>query len=112
MTLNPTLDMMVNGSRPQIVAAVPVLAAGGFMSVTVSGGAVWTTLPAQECRQLTIAADGAKLEVRQDGIGTTGFPIFDGGYFPVFGITNANQIQVRRADQAATATPVPVRWEA
>jgi hypothetical protein len=54
---------------------------------------------------------GTKLEVQQGGAGAA-FPILDGQYFPFFGITNANQISVRRADTSTTQVTVKARWEA
>lgn len=89
-----------------------VMTAGGNISAqTASTGTNWTTFASQACRQLTLLNDsGAKIEFRQGG-GGVGIPIRDGGSFSVFGLTNANEIGVRRADTSNTQVTVHARWE-
>jgi hypothetical protein len=90
----------------------PAMTDGGHGQVqTAAVGTNWTALASQNCRQLTIANDtGTKLEVRQGGTGV-GFPIFDSTYYTFFGLSNANQLEVRRADTSNTQVTVEYRWE-
>ena len=91
----------------------PQLASGGNLSVqTDAAGANYTALSGQACKQVTIINDtGTKLQVRQGASGAT-VTIFDQAAFTFFGITNANQLQVRRKDTSNTQVTADVRWEA
>lgn len=113
MTTNRTIDVRANGGRADVVAAVPVMAAGGFLTAqTAATGSNWTTFADVECRQLTIANNsGTAIELRQDGAGAT-FPVPDKTLFTLYGLQNANQIGVRRVDTSNSQVTVAARWEA
>lgn len=85
---------------------------GGNLSIqTAANGTGYTAFPSKACSQLTIINDsGQKLEAQQGGSGEV-IPIFDQNTFTFFGISNANQIAVRRKDTTATPVTVNARWE-
>ena len=92
----------------------PVMAGGGGnISVqTAANGTDFVAFASQECKQLTISnSTGTEIEVRQDGAGVA-LPVFDSTYYTFFGITNANQLSVRRSDASTTQVTVTARWEA
>jgi hypothetical protein len=101
----PTLD---NGKAP----VVPAMTSGGHLSAqTANPGTNWTTLSLAPCKQLTVSNQtGTTLEFRQGGAGA-GFQVPTGAFYTFFGITNANQLEVRRVDQANTQVTVTARWE-
>lgn len=77
---------------------------------TAASGATWTTLGSQACDQVLVFNNsGTDIEVRRNAAGTA-FPVMDGGGYVFRGVTNANQLQVRRLDQANTQ--VTVNYEA
>jgi hypothetical protein len=89
---------------------LPVMRSGGNIEVSTSGG-TYASLPSASCRQVLVVNDtGTTILVRQGGSGV-GLPIRDGQSVSLLGITNANQISVRRKDSAATAVTVQARWE-
>ena len=106
-------DMPVGGQPAFAPIVAPALAAGGFISVqTAAAGAEFVPCPTQACRQLTLANDtGTKLEVRQGGSGAT-FPLEDKAIITLYGLSNADQIEVRRADVSNTRVTLKARWEA
>ena len=53
---------------------------------------------------------GTTIGVQRGGSGV-GVPVFPGTYFTFFGLTNANQIGVRRVDQSTTSVTVHATWE-
>lgn len=112
-TKNRTVEVIANGTRSGVVAAVPVMAEGGFLTAqTAATGSNWTAFGDKDCRQLTIANNtGTTVEVRQDAAGAA-FPVFDRTYITLFGIDNASQIGVRRVDVSNSQVTVAARWEA
>ena len=90
----------------------PMLTTGGNVSVTTSGtGATYVALGSQACKQLTLVNNtGVTIEFRQGAAGVA-VPIFDKAAFSIFGITNANQIDVRRTDTSNTTVVIQGRWE-
>ncbi len=99
--------------RAAAVATIPAMASGGHLSVTTATtGTNFTAFAAQACKQLTILNDtGTKLEVRQDGAGVA-IRVPDGAVMTFFGLTNANQLGVRRVDVSNTQVTATARWEA
>jgi hypothetical protein len=72
-------------------------------------GANFVLLNAAGCQQATILNNtGVDLEVQRNGAGVT-LPVLDGSFWTFRGITNANQIGVRRMD--LVGTPVTVKYE-
>jgi hypothetical protein len=94
------------------MVTVPTMANGGHLSLTTNAtGTNWTAFGSQACKQLTLSNQtGTTLEVRQGGAGV-GFQIPDGAFYTFFGITNANQLSVRRVDTSNTQVTVTARWE-
>ena len=88
-------------------------ATGGNISVATNAtGATYNAFASQVCKNLTIVNDTATaLEVQQGGSGVA-LPIPVGATFKFEGITNSNQLGVRRADQSATPVTVKARWTA
>jgi len=85
---------------------------GGNISVqTNATGATWVAFPAGRCKRLTICNDTTTaIEFRQGA--TPGVPITieDEAQFVIEGLSNCNQIEVRRKDQGATQVTVKARW--
>jgi hypothetical protein len=92
--------------------SLPLMLQGGNLSVTTSAtGTNWTAFASQACKQLTICNDtGTNLEFRQGGAGA-GMRVLDGTYYTFFGLTNANQLEVRRVDTSNTQVTATARWE-
>ena len=92
---------------------VPKMVSGGNTSVqTNATGSPYTAFPDLPCKQLTIVNDtGTSIEFRQDGAGVA-IPVATGSSFSIFGIANANVIEVRRVDVSNTQVTVKARWEA
>lgn len=73
---------------------------------TASNGTTWTAFGDTPCTRLDIVNNtGAMISYRRNGTGPT-IELPDGASRLVLGITNANQIQVRRADSVATQVAV------
>ncbi|MDP2358625.1 MAG: hypothetical protein Q8M31_21580 [Beijerinckiaceae bacterium] len=91
----------------------PQMASGGNLVVTTSAtGADYVAFASQVLKQLTlINLSGAIIEFRQGAAGVA-IPVADGDSFSIFGLTNANQIDLRRRDNSATQVNVYARWEA
>ena len=87
----------------------PVMTNGGNLSV--SSGSNFVAFGTQALKQLTLVNNtGVTIEFQQGGAGVA-IPISDKDAFSIFGITNANQIGVRRVDAVATAVTIHARWE-
>jgi hypothetical protein len=101
----------VDAANP--LSSKPLMTSGGNLTAqTAATGTNWTAFAAQACAQLTIVNDsGTKIEVRQGGAGVA-IPVRDGATYTLFGLTNANQIDVRRSDTSNTQVVVHARWEA
>jgi hypothetical protein len=101
----------VDAANP--LSSKPLMTSGGNLTAqTNATGTNWTAFAAQACAQLTIINDsGTKIEVRQGGAGVA-LPVRDGATYTLFGLTNANQIDLRRSDTSNTQVVVHARWEA
>lgn len=91
----------------------PAMRTGGNTSTNTNAtGGNWAAFGDIPCTQLTFINDTlVDIEFRQDAAGVA-LPVFDGSVFTIYGITNANQITVRRKDQSNTQVLVKARWEA
>lgn len=91
---------------------VPSMTTGGHLSAqTAATGTNWTAYGSQACKQLTLSNQtGSMIEVRQGGAGV-GFQIPTGAFYTFFGLTNANQLEIRRVDTLNTQLTVTARWE-
>lgn len=75
-------------------------------ATTNAVGANWTAFAAQSCRMLDVAnVTGTDIEYRRNAAGNA-MRIPDGGSRLILGITNADQIQIRRVDQSNTQVVV------
>lgn len=120
-TTDDLIEMVATEAGQQAIAAAlgdtlivaPQLASGGNLQVqTNSTGANAVPFGDQACKQLTIINDtGTTIVARQGGAGVA-IPIFDQSSFSFFGLSNANQIDVRRKDSSNTPVTVQARWEA
>lgn len=95
-----------------LVSVEPVMVGGGHIALTTNAtGTTFTAFASQACKQLTIANDtGVNLEVQQ-GSETVYLPVFANTCYTFFGLTNANQLKVRRVDTSNTTVTVKARWE-
>lgn len=96
-----------------LLGVVPQMGGGGHASVqTANPGTGYALLAAQACKQVTIINDtGTTILVQQGGAGV-GVPVFDQTAFTFFGLTNANNLGVKRKDDSNTQVTVALRWEA
>jgi hypothetical protein len=104
-TKTPTLD---NAKQP----VIPSMTSGGNLSAqTNATGTNFTSFGSQALKQLTISNQtGVPLEFQQGGAGVA-LPIPNGAFYTFYGITNSNQLGVRRVDQSNTQVTVQARWE-
>lgn len=102
----PALD---NDRQP----VLPSMASGGNISAqTNATGTNYTAFASQACKQLTLSnQSGTTIEVRQGGAGV-GFQIPTGAFYTFFGLTNSNQLEIRRVDTSNTQITITARWEA
>lgn len=110
--MRKSIEKKVNGGRPQIVIAVPVMSDGGHLEVTTAAnGTDYVAFEAAECAQMTVINDsGVTIVARQDGAGVA-IPIFNQTAMPFYGLTSASQISVRRKDVGVGQVAVQARWE-
>lgn len=98
--------------RASAILVTPALSSSGNTSAqTAATGTNWTAFSSQALKQLTISNQtGATLEFRQGGAGV-GFQVPTANFYTFFGLTNANQLEVRRVDTSNTQVTVTARWE-
>ena len=92
---------------------VPCMNSGGHTSANTHAtvGTTFVVFGAQACKQLTVFNNtGVAIEVQQGGAGVS-VPIQDKTFFTFFGLTNANQLGIRRVDVTAGALTVQARYE-
>lgn len=105
---------VVLASDQDALTVGPHLQTGGNISVATpaAGGSAFTTLPTQAAKQLTVVnVTGSQIEVRQGG-GGVALPLPDGTIYTFYGITNLNQLSLRRSDGLTSSLAVACRWEA
>lgn len=101
----------VADDQPLPVSVGPI-SAGNSSVQTAATGSNFASLASQACKQVEFQNNtGADIEVRQDGAGVA-TPVFDGTYYTFAGLTNANQLSVRRVDQSNTQVTATYRWGA
>ena len=91
------------GNRMPVASGVPTANTATILSLqTASSGASYTAFANTPCIALDIVNNtGATIEYRRDG-GGTAMQIPTGAARMVIGITNANQIDIRRTDTSNT----------
>ena len=102
-----TNDGDVSATNP-IPASVPGAQSVTIMSVTTAAtGTNYTAFTSQECNSLDIVnTSSVAIEYRRGATGNS-MTILSGSSRLVVGITNANQIDVRRVDQSNTQITIP-----
>lgn len=90
----------------------PKLSTGSNTSVTTAAtGTNFTAFASLSCAQLTLVNNtGTTVEFRQGAAGVA-VPVFDKTAFTIFGLSNANSIDVRRTDTSNTQVTVQARCE-
>ena len=104
-TKTPTLD----ASKTPVI---PSMTSGGNLAVTTNAtGTTFNAFTSQACKQLNISNQtGVTIEVQQGGAGVA-LQIPTGAFYTFFGITNTNQLGIRRTDVSNTQVTVTARWE-
>lgn len=103
------LEVSATNPIPVGGSITPKMTDSGFLSATTSGGASYVAFSSQACSQLTIQNNtGYELLVQKGGSGVA-FPIPDGQPYPFTGLTNADQLAVKRTDEGAAIT-VKAEW--
>lgn len=102
-----TNDGDVSATNP-IPASVPGAQSVTIMSVTTAAtGTNYTAFTSQACNSLDIVnTSSVAIEYRRGATGNS-MTILSGSSRLVVGITNANQIDVRRVDQSNTQITIP-----
>lgn len=98
--------------RAQAVEVHPGFKSGGNLVVsTNANGTGFVVFSSQACAQVTVVNDtDVTLEVQQGGAGAA-CPVLAQSSFTFFGVSNANQLGVRRKDKGADVLEVCARWE-
>jgi hypothetical protein len=104
------IENILNGSAP--VPTRQLSTASGIFTVTSAAtGTNWTTFSSNQATKVAVSNQtGTTLEVRQGGTGS-GFAIPTGTIFTFAGITNTNQLSLRRVDTSNTQVTASARWE-
>ena len=97
----------VSASNP-LPTSVPGAASATIMSLTTAAtGANYTAFSSQTCNSLDIVnTSSVAIEYRRGATGSS-MTILSGSSRLVVGISNANQIDVRRVDQSNTQITIP-----
>ena len=100
-------DGDVSAANP-LPASVPGAQSATILSLTTSAtGATFTAFSSQTCNSLDIVnTSSVAIEYRRGATGNA-MTILSGSSRLVVGITNANQIDVRRVDQSNTQITIP-----
>lgn len=99
-----------NGHLEQIQAKVLPSIGGNLAVTTAVDGSQFVTLPSQAATQVTVFNPTETIiEVRQGGSGVA-VPVFPSTTFTFFGVSNANDLGIRRSDEG-DPVEIPVRWE-
>lgn len=98
-------------NTPTFIVIPRMTSGGNFSAQTAATGTNYTLFASTTCKQVTLVNDtGTAIEFRQDAAGVA-IPIADSDRYTIFGLTNANQIGVRRKDTSNTQVVVKARWE-
>jgi hypothetical protein len=94
------------------VTTAPAAVTGGAIEAQTDGsdGSTWVAYASQACAVLDLFNNtGTAIEYRRDGAGVA-ITIPDGLSRQIRGITDADEIEVRRVDQSATQVTVPAEF--
>jgi hypothetical protein len=97
----------VSAANP-MPSSVPGAVSATILSLTTAAtGTNWTAFASTTCQSLDIVnTSSVSIEYRRGGAGST-MTILSGSSRLVVGITNANQIEVRRVDTSNTQITIP-----
>jgi hypothetical protein len=97
-----------------LIGVTPQMSSAAHISVTTnSTGANYQQFGSQACKQVLISNQtGVSLEFNLDGSTGPAVRIPTGAIVPFYGLSNANQLYVRRVDQSNTTVSFAVRCEA
>lgn len=100
----PLTNAELRASRLPVSSSIPTTSAGTILSLTTAAtGTNFTAFASQACVALDIVNNtGVTIEYRRGGAGTA-MQIPSGAARMVIGITNADQVSVRRTDTSNTA---------
>lgn len=98
---NDALPVVLAVDQSPLPTSLPQLAGATILScATAVNGANWTAFEPHACRQMSVVNNsGADLEFRRGGAGLA-LPILNRMAYLILGITDANQISIRRIDQS------------
>lgn len=102
------IPALVAGSVPTSPTLPRVATVTNTSATTNASGTGWTAFPAAACTAMRIintATNGVAIEYRRGGAGVA-ITVPAESDAPILGITNANQIEVRRVDQSTTTQVV------
>lgn len=89
-----------------------VFSSGNGTQQTNPTGATFNTLTSQACKSVTISNQtGTTLDVQQGGAGAA-FQLPTGQVVVFRGLTNANNLGIRRSDASSSQVTASYRWEA
>lgn len=105
-------DAILAALAAVLTVKTTVISAGNVLVATANPGTNYATFGAQVCTRLIIVnTSGVTIEVMQGGVGVA-LPIPNNAAFTFEGITNANQLSVRRVDLSNVPVNVHGRYEA
>lgn len=97
-------DAQLRASRVPVNASIPQ--ASSVSVVSASAAATFALFPSTACTALSVVNNsGTSIEVQRGGAGST-IPLLSGQSYLFVGITNANQLGIRRVDLSATAVTI------
>lgn len=101
--VGPLTNAELRASRVPVASSIPVASSATILGLTTAAtGTNWTAFASQACSALDIVNNtGVTVEYRRGAAGTA-MQIPTGAARMVIGITNANQIDMRRTDTANT----------
>jgi len=108
---NQAIKLSYDNTARRLRVTTAVDASGVLTAQTAAVGSDWAAFADQACNQLTISNQtGQTIEVRKGGAGA-GFQIPTATLFTFRGITNANELEIRRVDQNNSQVTVSATWE-
>ncbi len=111
-SINGVAQATIGSTLPPLLDALLAIPSGNLAQATNASGAVYNAFGSQVASQVTVFnGTGTAIDVQRGGSGA-GVSIGSGLTAVFVGLTNTNQIGVRRTDQAATPVTVGITWQA
>lgn len=90
----------------------PVVNWGTLQVQTAAAGATYTALPNRRCRVVTLRNDTeTDIQIRRAGTTDDPYTLPDSAVEPFPVVSNANEIEVRRADSDDTQVTLTAHWD-